>query len=511
MSYIQYIKKHDRFENYEFNESLYEGDHYEVFNMKQFEYYSDPKNQYIAYNYAEILTNAFNNLIWSEPPQITFKNADNQDFFEEYFSHDGFLLKMRQATETSSYAGEAIFQLAVDELEPNKYGVITCIVDNCKWYPIFDENNPSKPAKGHIIYTEKKIDEKSEDVACLLEIHTSGKIEWESYVIKKDVKEPQQVNPKLYFEDILANVGLDITTANSLTPSYSTNCRYPLVFHLPNVKRAGEFFGISDYTVPVIAKIYAINQNYNQIQYVLRKHAHPKMIVPKETIKQAINQVTTNNQQAQNMGYDDSEKASKLFAGNKTLFETIIAQKIIDKVEFFGSDVNSTDPKYLTWDGNLNESREQITILKQALFEETQLAKVLIDPELGVGNASGVAILRLAQPSLHKAVMKQAYIADTMGKLIYSILDLAKNTPSINADGLDPEIPTIKFRDGLVNDLAETIANQEALLNNQLTTQIDAIMATQDLNLNNATIKANEIKNENQLFQADNQIITAKK
>jgi hypothetical protein len=52
------------------------------------------------------------------------------------------------------------------------------------------------------------------------------------------------------------------------------------------------------------------------------------------------------------------------YHNNKSILETIVAQKIINKLEYFGSDINSGDPKYLTWDGNLDESRQQIELLK---------------------------------------------------------------------------------------------------------------------------------------------------
>jgi len=378
------------------------------------------------------------------------------------------------------------------------------------WFPIYDENNPSKQAKGHIIYFEKQVGQNKGDLAILLEIHLPGQIIWEAYIKKAGDKDFTSDSVMSHFSEMMENVLVDTLEASGGEGlSYKTNCKYPLVFHLPNHKTSGNFYGKSDYTTPVVAKVFAMNQNYNQIQYVLKKHAHPKMIVPKEVIKQAIAQVTSSDGEAKNLGFDTAEKAQKLFVGDKSLFETIVAQKLIDKVEFYGADINSSDPKYLTWDGNLNESREQINMLKQALFEETQLAKVLIDPDVSLGSASGVAILRMAQPSLHKAVMKQAYIRDVMGRVIYSILDLAINSKVEGSEGLVPEIPSITFRDGLVNDIKEMIDNQALLLDNQLTTKIDAIMRTQDLSEKQAQSKFNEIQKENSLFAPDGEDLPA--
>jgi hypothetical protein len=503
MSYLQYIKDHPRLEQYRINKKLKEGLHYDVFRINQFEYYSDPKIQYIVYNYFDILTNTFSNLIWSEDPSIQFVSDDNQKYIEKNIITEGLLLTMRQGSDTSSFAGDAIYQVHIDEIEPGVFGPKVSLVDNQMWYPIYDESNTNRKAQGHIIYYERDVDD-DKNKAILLEIHTAGQIEWESYykAFAGDEK-PKKVSPMVYFGEVLENVLVDSLETQNGNFVYKTGCKYPLVFQLPNVKTAGSFFGQSDYTVPVIAKAYAINQNYNQIQYVLKKHAHPKMIVPKDVIKQAIASVTNNDKEAQRMGWENSATASKLYRGDKTIFETLIAQKIVGKLEFFGTDINSGEPKYLTWDGNLQESREQITGLKKALLDETQMAKVLIDPDIATGNLSGVAIQRLAQPSLHRAIAKKAYIKETMANMIYTVLELAKSTGVVGADKLTPEKPSIKFRDGLVNDLKEEIEKQQMLLDSGLTTKIDAIMETQDLTLEQAQAKYDEIQEENSMFAPD--------
>ena len=203
------------------------------------------------------------------------------------------------------------------------------------------------------------------------------------------------------------------------------------------------------------------------------------------------------------MNFDSAKEATRLYRGDKSLFETMVAQKLIDKLEFYGSDINTSDPKYLTWDGNLKESREQNNDLKQMLLEETQVAKVLFNTETGVGNASGVAILRLAQPSLHKAVMKQAYVKDVMAKVLYTILQLSIKAEVKGYQDLEAEMPNIKFRDGLVNDLKETIDQQVSMLDAGITTKTDAIMATQNLTQKDAEKKVNDIQASNDLFNGD--------
>ena len=75
---------------------------------------------------------------------------------------------------------------------------------------------------------------------------------------------------------------------------------------------------------------------------------------------------------------------------------------------------------------------------------------------------------------------------DTLAKMLFSWCQLS---------GLKPQYPAIKFKDGLVNDLKETIENQELLLNNQLTSRLDAIQVTRDMTLEQAQEAISQIEN----------------
>ena len=292
-----------------------------------------------------------------------------------------------------------------------------------------------------------------------------------------------------YFSDIVSN--LTVSTSSDLTLTINTNCDYPLVFQLSNIKNPNNAFGISDYSLPLIAKNKGINQLLNQAQYVLKKHAHPKMIVPKQVINQAITEIKGDNTKAKSYGFESSELVMQNYHSNKSILETIVAQKIINKLEYFGSDINSGDPKYLTWDGNLEESREQIELLKQSSYDEAQLSKILVDPTLTTGNLSGVAILRLANQSINKTKKKQLYIKSIIQKLIYTAMQL---------DNISPEFAQIQFKDGLVNDLKETIENEILQLDANLTSRKEAIITINQCSNNQAEMIMSDIENEKDIF-----------
>lgn len=497
MDYTKYLTNHNRFSNYIVGRQLYLGQHSEVFKINQFEYFTNPKVDYLTYNYPEILTNNFSNLIWSEEPDIDLESDKNQEYVSDWIKSEQFLTTLRECSETASYAGDAVVRLRTENGK-----VYLEQIDNSIWYPIFDPNNPTKKAVGHILKFSKTIENgNNKRKYCLLEIHKAGSIEWEAYeIVNNEYK--RLSDPLSVFGDELSNVLINKAGEYRL----ETGCEMPLVFHLKNNSISNEFFGLSDYTQSVIAKIYAINSNLNQIQYVLKRHAHPKMVVPKSIIKAASYEVLNDNTKASQLNFGSKEAAQQAFQnGGKDWFSTKVAERIINNAEFLGSDDMGGKPEYLTWNGNLQESHEMIKLLKDSLMQESQLSKVLVDPDMAIGSSSGVAILRMAQPSLHKAEKKQSYLKDFIRSIIYSLQELTILFTTQKLD--DAEYPDIQFRDGLVNDLKEIIENQTAMLDAGIQSKVGAIAEVKNIDDEKALIEYQEIQDENNIFGGDSSVI----
>jgi hypothetical protein len=451
MDYLKYVTDHQRFSNYAIGRKLYLGQHSDVFKINQFEYFTNPKIDYLTYNYPEILTNNFSNLIWSEEPDIDLETAENQALISDWIISEQVLTALRECSETASYAGDAVVKLRVEDGK-----VWLEQVDNAIWHPIFDSSNPNKKAKGHILrFSKKKKDAVGDREYVLLEIHEPGQVQWEAYLKVQD-KLVKIADPRTVFGEELNNVLWDEEGKFKL----STACQFPLVFHLKNNSISNEFFGLSDYTQSLIAKVYAINQNLNQIQYVLRKHAHPKMVLSKKAIQNASYEVLNNDVKATSLGFGNKAAAMTAFQNNgKDWFSSRVAERIINNAEYIGADDTSPKPEYLTWNGNLNESFNTITLLREALMQETQLAKVLVDPDMAMGSASGVAILRMAQPSLHKAEKKQAYLRDFIRQIVFTVQELSAkfgDYPELKAEYPDIKKGAIAEVKGIDDEKAQT-------------------------------------------------------
>jgi Phage portal protein, SPP1 Gp6-like len=478
---------HNRFTRYNRGRKLYLGEHADVFSISDYDYYKNPSVDYLVYNYCEVMTNAFCNLIFSESPQIEVATA--QEKLEKWRDESNMMTILRECSETASYAGDAVVRLS---MENDK--VVLEQIDNNNWYPIFDPSCPNKKAVGHVIKYEKRIDK---ILHWLLEIHKTGKIQYEAYIVQDDGKKTQKPVMDNWAHE-MNWVLVDNDGKEELC--YTTKCDLPLVFHLKNNSISNEFFGLSDYTIPLVSKVYAINQNLNQIQYVLKRHAHPKMTVSAKLIKQASQEVQQDNDEAIKLGFKDASRAKEMAnSQGRDLFQDEVAKRLLRNMEFMPSDVNGGEAKYLTWDGNLNESREQMKTLKQSLYEETQLAKVLVDPEANMGTASGVAILRMAQSSLHKAEKKQSYLREFIKQIVYTYLQLS---------GESPAYPSVKFRDGLVNDMQELINEETAKLDAGITSKHGAIKRVNDCDDKQADEVLALIQAENNILGGDNPIIT---
>ena len=71
------MKDGERFENYEINCSLFEGEHYKLFNIDEQEKKLN-KYEYIAYGLLNQAVGIKVDLIWREAPTITFKSPATQ-------------------------------------------------------------------------------------------------------------------------------------------------------------------------------------------------------------------------------------------------------------------------------------------------------------------------------------------------------------------------------------------------------------------------------------------------
>lgn len=492
-----------RLSQYQNNEDLFEGKAWEVFGVQQYEWFkmfnpANPRMSYVNYNVFSLVSRLYADMIWGESPKVEFKDQQLQDWFDNWREEVDFDVKGYEASLSASYYGDAVFKVSTRETYPGS-GIKQVVVDQidpCIWFPDVDEES-AEPPKSHTLLFEKKIG--NDQRAYLLEIYTYGEIIYESYALNNG--EYKEVDPNTYFADELANVATKTRTREDGEVQYyiETGCQYPLIVNIPNLGTPSHFFGVPDYSDDVKSLSYAINQNLTAIQSIIMKHADPMLVVPDSAIKQAIQDIGADktSRTAQNYGFGDTETFNTTVQTQPNIAKQAVASQVIQNTKVMGlpSDGSGIEPKYVTWDAQLEAIFTQIKELKESVMQACDVSPILINPDKSTGNLSGIALKRLAYSTINRAKRKQMYLKAGLKQLFYIVQEVAKNNGVIFPNAA-PETPTIRFNDGLPNDLAEMAQTQQLLLDAGIQTTKDAVAYVYDMNEQQAIAKVTEIDKE---------------
>lgn len=502
---------HERFNNYKDNKNLFKGKAWDVFGIQQYDYYKkinsdNPQLSYINFNYFGILTRSLADLIWNGGVDVKLKN--NQEWFDAWRERSNFDIKGYEAVLSSSYNGDAVFKLSIDSVKPGSkdHDIQLYQVNPSIWYPDFDADNPSRPVNSHTLLYTKKINE-DKGTAYLLEIYSYGKIAYESYYTNGESNGDEganyvKVDPYVYFGDELKNVLVNSAKLESGLFEYDTQLDTPLVVHIPNFSLPDEFFGLSDYTDDIKSTVYAINDGYTSIESVRKKHIDPMLVVPESVIKQAMREIESGDKESlKDNGFSSQKAYSAQKSKNLNAVKEQIAARILQKTKIMGMSAGEGNirPEYITWDAKLEAAFNQIKELKTNLALQSELSPVLTNPDQKIGSLTGIAIKRLAAPTLNKAQRKAMYLKKGLEELILTALKLAYKSQSITGEykpkSEDDEV-TVEIRENLVEDIMEVIEKNERLISNSLTTQVDAMIEIFDYTKEQAEAKVKEINDE---------------
>ena len=109
-------------------------------------------------------------------------------------------------------------------------------------------------------------------------------------------------------------------------------------------------------------------------------------------------------------------------------------------------------------------------------MSELQISEVFYNPEASTGAKSGVAYKRLMTTTLNAAQKIKNKLEIELPKMVFAMLQLAKNN---NLTNLEPEMPTVQFSDGVVNDDIEKIEQWVQIVQNKFGTVLQAIQDIQ--------------------------------
>lgn len=499
----QYIAKQllnaERIADYQRNCDLYEGEHWKIFNIDEQEKKLH-KYEYIAYNILATAVDIKTDMIWREAPQIKFKSTKTQKAFDQLRKSTQFDEKLRNATWAMLVYGDAPLKIAIDEnTETAKDELQLCLynLEPEGWFPDYDEYNPAKPAKVNSLLFTKTIDDKTK--AFLVESHMPGKIVWTAYIETDQVKDKTQVSPLEYFAnelaDVLANGGTKATDSEIV---YNTDCEYSLLQVLRNNTDFSEYFGVSDFTLPVISKVNALNNFANLANFVIATNSIPKLILSENASKMLTNIIESINQnriESENRpGVPDSfiQEPNTKFLHRTSYLRSMIYRELVQQLQAF-EDGGRGETKYLTNSFDLAQIREQHEIFFKSLMSELGISEVLYNPALATGGLSGVAYMRLLSPTLNAVDGIKRKLEPYLQKVVYTMLEVANKNSLINTK---PEMPEVHFKDGVINDDKETLDAVVIKYQNKLLPAIEAIKQANNLDEEQANLLLTQIHEE---------------
>lgn len=505
--YIEEDKKHLRHELYKQSDSLYKGDHYEVFNPDEQEFKTH-RYLYICFGILKMAVDTKVDLIWSQKPIITFTNDNLQKEWDKLRSNLRFDEIMSNFTKNLYVHGDSVIKIAIDDTtETSKKNDLQLALYNISpdnWIPEYDSLNPDKYPKSQTFVLEKKIKENGEELEVyLLEKHEAGKIIWTAYIEKND--EYMQVPVLQHWEEELAGVLAKNHKKEEFELLYETGLDYSLVQFAKNKQELGEFYGKTDFSLPVISKLNSLNNYANLADKVIVTNTFPKLILSEEMGKKLKNIIEETNRNRSSNGQVElprtfTEDIQTTFLSSETYLTSYIYRQLLSQMQAF-VDGGRGETKYLINDFDLDQLRKQHEIFFKALMSEMGISEVFYNPNLAVGAKSGVALKRLASQTLNEIEHTKRQLEPLMQKVIYTLLQLGNQYGLITSS---PEIPMVNFLDGLISDDMEILDATIKKIQNNLISQKEALKLVNGYDDKEAEAKMIEIQGDT-LDNNDNQ------
>lgn len=448
----QVYEDNARLLRYQKNKELFEAEHYKAFDIKKSELMQDPNNKihYLVANFTGMLSRlAADSLFgFEEYPRISFTDEPKTKWLSDLEFANSLSIQLYESALENSYRGDAILRirsesgkLIVEDLNP------------ATWFPIYDQGNTRREPTAHILQWKSSSDKfldkdgKPQEIV-IQEKHTKGKVETVGMVV----------------------VGEEITeipTEKMVEMGYSslveTKVTDWLIFHIPNSRTNDSLFGIDDYR-DVKGLVEAVNNRLTRIDNVLDKHGDPILTVPAGVL-------------------DVDGKVSKSSFG------------LIEVPDGEGA----SKPEYIVWDAKLEATFMMIDHLMEVIYmvSETSPAAFGLDKN-GVAE-SGRALKYKMLRTLAKKHRKQAYYDVAIKRMLYVAQQFAKaNNLTVNGTKFtgEPEIPTIEWQDGIINDAVEIMDIEERKINAGLASRVDVLQRMEGMTQEQAEERVKAAKEE---------------
>jgi len=439
-----YPTEKGRIENYQINRELLEGNHWTAFSLQGDKNFSEryARLRYVACNFAGLVSKVIADILFGEEVQI--KAGKNQAWLEELWFKNKMKQQNYESAMSNSAQGDAVYRIRVEKKE-----IIIEDVSPSMYFPHLNKSNVRKETDAEELAWVETI---GNTKFLIREIYEIGKI---SILIN-------ELNDKGEIDAPVNVLVYNKLSGKSYVPFVNTKIKHKLLFHIPNFRYSGKFWGVSDYT-DIKQLIFALNNRMTKIGNILDKHSDPILAVPEGVI-------------------DEDGKVKRSALG---MFEV-------------SSD--GEKPEYIVWNANLDNAFKEIEKLVEFLFMFSETSPDV----MGMGKSttvaeSGRALKMRMIRTLAKKNRKQLYYDQTLKEILFVAQELSlANGFTVNGVKCPgpAEVPVLKWSDGVIDDIPEMIDNNIKKLDAGMISKKSAIMSIEGINEKEAKRIIKEIDKE---------------
>jgi len=405
----------DRFRMYERNKELFYGEHGKpggIFDndLKRLSRvvgnYSEVIDFVTLLNYHKLISIKTADLIFGEKPLISVEGE--KDTIENIEENTHMFNKFYQNVIDCSRYGNGIFDLYQDE----GFGNFD-VGQPSLWIPIVDPNNYKKIVNHVIAYMYEESSKK----------YLSVKVHYKGYFDKYVFEMGSDTNINKIMTNLNGTMVSTQISSNTIGRLVETNRETTgltdfFIQVTSNLITSDKITGCNDYD-DINSLICALMVRVGQIEKILDKHSDPSVSAPSSAFQK-----------------DPETGEYTVKMGNA----------------FIRDSVDDVEPKYITWEAQLEANFTQIEVLLNQLYVLSEMGATLLGGEdKGNSNMSGRALkFKMISP-----LAKAKRITMLLDPVIKNVIKLVSSLGGEGINDLTNEKITIKWQDGLPNDELE--------------------------------------------------------
>ena len=365
----------------------------------------------ILLNYQSLVSLKKADLVCGEEPEITGVDSNYSDKLTALRQEIDFDPKLYATVIDLSRYGDAIWRKYKNERGQGDF----TLWEPQGWYPIVKPDGTNR-ITDHV----------------LTWIYNAGTTQNPKYILSVQIHPvtgKQYIAREYQMNTFGTTIGSQIGE-DSIVPTGFETCA---VTHISSITTSGTVYGYDDY-VPLDSILVEIMTRLAQVSSILDKHASPAMTGP-------ITMLTT---------------------------DPVTGEKYLRKDQFFAVSTGEEQPKYLTWDGQLDAAFKEIDLLFKQLYVLTGMGESI----LGAGEGTGQAISGTAMRS--KMAAPLITVRRLTNVLTYPVRQLLHEVTTIGRDTIPADQISIEWNDGLPTDPREDVEMAKLL------TGVDQLMPVEE-------------------------------